>query len=123
MTRGPEGEQQAVPEAFRPTLSAVVEAIRGGANALRVPIPSVAPVDAGTIEQIESYLRDYGETPTSLRDATWQTSVARGMGGHWDVVVDLHTEESGESDLVLAAQITEIDEGGHIVEVHGVYVP
>ena len=79
-------------------------------------------VDASTASQIQDYLADYGETLVPLPDATWESSVSQWMGGHWDVVVDLFTEESGRSDLVLAARVFD-DRGSLQIVVDGVFVP
>lgn len=43
-------------------------------------------------------------------------------GTHWDVLVDLWTQEEGRSDLVLSAKITEVP-AGFSIKVHMVYVP
>ena len=44
------------------------------------------------------------------------------MGSYWEVLVDLHTLESGCSDMVLHGRMCE-REGGLRFEVHLVYVP
>ena len=112
-----------VPGPFRPGLLAIVEAFRHGDYGLQVPIPGVAVPDASTARQIERYIRDYGETLSSLPASTWQSSVSRWMEGYWALVVDLYTDEGGRSDLILAAQVFEDPGGKYRIEVMGVYVP
>jgi hypothetical protein len=73
-------------------------------------------------EQIRLYLDDFGETLTDLPDATWATSVALWQRSHWEVIVDLWTLESGRSDLVLDANVYEVDAHFRFV-VHAIYVP
>jgi hypothetical protein len=68
------------------------------------------------------YITDYGETLTELSEDTWKTSVAQWMGTHWDVLVDLRTIESGRSDMVLQAKVTETAKGFR-VKIYMVYVP
>lgn len=112
-----------VPEPFRPQIVAIIEAFRRGDYGLQVPVPGVDQPDASTAQQIEAYVQDYGETLSSLPASTWQTSVSRWMEGYWELVVDLYTDESGESDLILAAQVFEDEAGKYRIEVTGVYVP
>ena len=71
---------------------------------------------------IKKYIIDYGETLIELPDATWKTSVCQWMGSHWDLLLDLWTAESGESDLVLGARIFE-DGSKFRIEIESVYVP
>ena len=108
---------------FRPQLVAIVESFRRGDYGLQASIPGVGKLDASTARQIESYLLDYGEALSSLPASTWESSVSRWMGGYWELVVDLYTDEGGESDLVLAAQVFEEAAGKYRTEVTGVYVP
>jgi hypothetical protein len=44
------------------------------------------------------------------------------MDPHWEVLVDLWTVESGPSDMVLHADVFEV-ENGFRIEIHAVYVP
>ena len=45
-----------------------------------------------------------------------------GQDHHWDVLIDLSTQEEGRSDLVMQAQIMETNDG-YVVHVYMVYVP
>jgi DNA-binding cell septation regulator SpoVG len=107
---------------LRPTLRAIVGAFREGDFGL-AGMPSVSPVAPATRKQIQDYIAEYGETLAELPDETWSSSVAQWMGTHWDVLVDLWTEESGESDLVLSARVFETDDGSCRIEVDSVHVP
>jgi len=85
-------------------------------------VPKVAPVSDDTAAHIRDYVQDYGATLAALPEAPWETSVCMWAGNHWNVVVDLWTEEEGRSDLVLQLRVRE-NRVGEIVEVHMVYVP
>jgi hypothetical protein len=111
-----------IPTAWRPTLWAIVNAIVGVDASLEGGVPSVEKMSAATIDQIRSYIKDYGETVANLPDETWETSVAQWMGTHWDVLVDLWTVESGASDLVLSARVFEVN-GDFRIELDSVHVP
>jgi hypothetical protein len=114
--------QREVATAWRGTLGEVVRAFAAGDYALKRGVPFVEPVSPRAVRQIESYLKEYGETLVELPPETWQTSVSQWMEGYWDVLVDLWTAESGASDLVLSARIFE--RGAEFrFEIHGVYVP
>jgi hypothetical protein len=58
----------------------------------------------------------------SSPDDTWATSVSQWIDPHWEVLVDLWTVESGPSDMVLHADVFEV-ENGFRIEIHAVYVP
>ena len=117
-----ENAEHPVASAWRPTLCEIVKAFVRGDYALKQRVPSVAPVSAETARQIERYVADYGETLCELPEETWSTSVAQWTGSHWDVLVDLWTVESGRSDMVLDARVSETPDGFSI-EIHLVYVP
>lgn len=69
-----------IPEAWRPVLGRIVEALTQGDYELSTPLASVAPLSPSTSEQIREYLADYGATLIDLPDETWQTSVCEWMG-------------------------------------------
>lgn len=110
-----------VATAWRPVFEEIVEALRAGDFALS-SVNGVGPLDNKTKNQIENYLRDYGETLDLLPEATWDTSVAQWTGAGWEILVDLWTVESGESDLVISARVLEEDPDVRIV-VDSVHVP
>lgn len=111
-----------VPSAWRGPLREVVEAFVEGDYALNRGVRSVAPVAPNTADQIRRYIAAHGETLSDLPEETWASSVSQWMGTHWDVLVDLWTEESGASDLVLHSRVFE-SEGGFRIEIDSVHVP
>ena len=114
--------QRPIPVAWRQTFREIVAALVATDYRLEAQVPSVEPVSTETAAQIRDYLRDYGATLVELPEATWESSVCIWAGGHWDVLVDLWTQEEGRSDLVLHAQVVETHPGISVI-VHLVYVP
>lgn len=108
--------------AWRPTLREIVKSLSRGDYNLTARSQSVAPILAGTADQIKKYIADYGETLIELPDEAWETSVAQWMGTYWDVLVDLWTAESGESDMALSVRVFEVD-GAFRFEIVSVHVP
>lgn len=119
-----EHSQRPVASAWRPTLCNIVEALVQKNYGMVGSVGRVDPIPRETAERIESYIADYGETLTNLPEDAWNSSVSQWMGAHWDVLVDLFTEESGESDLVLHVRVFEHEKGtGYRYEVVSVHVP
>jgi hypothetical protein len=71
---------------------------------------------------IREIVADYGETLTVLPDDTWSSSIYMWMGDFWEILVDLWTEESGRSDLVLYLRFHE-STFGYEVDLRSVHVP
>lgn len=111
-----------IASAWRPTIRAVVQRLAAEDYALRQTVPNVTPLSAASSRQIEESITDFGETLVELPDETWECSVAQWMGTHWDILVDLWTEESGRCDLALQARVFEVGPGFRVV-VDMVYVP
>lgn len=107
---------------WRPVLKQVVGAFVKADYRLASGVPDVAPISAAKARQIRAYLKDYGETLVELADDTWKTSISRWMEDYWEVLVDLWTEESGRSDMVLSARVYETKVGFRF-EVLSVHVP
>jgi len=116
------GRQYPVARMWRPPLQAVIEALRAGDYSLRAEIPMVDRIEDAVARQIQDYVEDYGETIVGLPEESWSNSVSRWMGGHWDVLVDLWTSESGHSDLALSARVSS-DGPSYKIRIMGVYVP
>ena len=114
--------QRPIPPAWRHTFREIVSALVAADYRLEAQIAGVEPVSIETATQIRDYLRDYGATLVELPEATWESSVCIWTGSHWDVIVDLWTQEEGRSDLVLHAQVVET-QSDISVTVHLVYVP
>ncbi len=117
-----ENSAHPVPEAWRPAFREIVKAFAAGDYALTRAIRGVASIPVATSTQVKTYVGQYGEKLADLPDETWNTSISQWMGTHWDVLVDLWTVESGESDLVLSARVFEVDDGFRI-EIDSVHVP
>jgi hypothetical protein len=101
--------QKQIPSVWRGTLSAIVDAIREGDFQLARGIPGVPALPEGDARMIKENIEDYGATLVRLPEETWNTSACQWMEGYWDVLVDLFTEEEGESDLVLSVRVRESD--------------
>ncbi len=111
-----------VAEVWRPTIDTVVRRLAAGDFALEEAVAGVDPVSAETAKQIREYVEDYGATLAALDPETWKSSVSRWIGDKWEVLVDLWTEEEGQSDLVLHLSVRE-EGSGYRFEVYLVYVP
>lgn len=113
-----------VPEPWRDTFRTIVARVLAGDYELH-GIPGVRPLSPEVgADVLRDRIARYDEvTLIELPDATWDTSVAMWRGPHsWDVLIDLHTVEEGQSDLVLGARVTEIGDV-YVVEVEMIYVP
>ncbi|WP_421681207.1 DUF7668 domain-containing protein [Stenotrophomonas bentonitica] len=115
-----DGENEiAAPQAWRPTLAAIVDALIQGSEPALTQVTLQAPdVWASALESI----RAYGAHLKRLPDESWNSSVCIWYGDFWNVLVDLYTEEEGRSDLVLQAHVYEVGDG-YRYEVVLVYVP
>lgn len=115
-----DGENEiAVPQAWRPTLAVIVDAlIQSGEPSLPHVTLQAPDVWAGGKESI----RAYGAHLKSLPDESCKSSVCIWYGEFWNVLVDLYTEEEGRSDLVLQAHVYEVGDE-YRYEVVLVYVP
>ena len=107
---------------WRPTLVKIAKALAEGDYELARGIPSVAQVSKDTAQAMQEYVEEYGETLVDLPDETWDSSVAQWMGTHWDVILDLWTDESGSSDLVLNLRVFE-DGKWFRYEIDSLHVP
>lgn len=116
-------KQQPIPTAWRPTLSAIVEAVRANDFRRVGDIPQVAALNERMAASIKGNILEYGAHLVSVPEASWETSCCQWMDGYWDLMVDLFTVEEGASDLVLAVRVRESAASGYLFEVHGVYVP
>lgn len=116
-----EHEERQVPTLWRTTFLKIVEAFRQGDYSLN-GIPGVKPTSLKDAERMRGNVDSYGAHLSNLPDATWETSVCRWMGTHWDILVDLFTEEEGASDLVLFSKVYEKN-GSYEFEVDSMHVP
>jgi hypothetical protein len=98
----------AIPEAWRPILTAVVDSLVRRDAVIAAGLSAVEPVSPKTRQQCLDAINDYGDaTLISLPDETWNTSVCRWYGNRWNCLVDLWTEQEGRSDLVLDFDVVE----------------
>lgn len=114
-------EQQPIPNSWRPTFRDIAAAFAAADYGLVAGVSGVEPISTETATHIQCYIRDYGATLVALPEETWESSVCIWVGDHWDVLIDLWSQEEGRSDLVLHAHVT--DTPGFSVKVHLVYVP
>ncbi len=111
-----------IPEEWRPLFCEIVSAFVARDYSLNTGVLGVKTVSHDTAVHIEKYIQDYGATLTELPTETWETSVCIWLDGHWDVLIDLYTQEEGLSDLVLNVRVTE-EAYGFVFDIHMVYVP
>ena len=114
--------QQAVPTAWRHVLRAIANAFAKQDYGLINGVLGVEPVPSELADQIQNSIYEYGATLVELPDQTWESSVCMWYRTHWDVLVDLWTQEEGRSDLVLSVSVTEMPSGFGF-RLHMVYVP
>ena len=111
---------QAVPERFRPLLSALIHMIADGDVAAMRADPAIL-VGAG---DPLLWVRDYPGVVTALPPQGWDLADAVPADGRpdlWSVVIPLWPEAEGRSDLSLEATIEDRAEGA-IVEIGGIHV-
>lgn len=121
VTKNSENEGS-IPSAWRLPLKSIVDAFVRYDYRLQDGVAGVAPVSEDTAIQIRAYLQKYGAKLVSLPQDSWATSVCIWMGDYWNALIDLWTEEEGNSDLVLQVHVSEVDSRPHIT-VYMVYVP
>ncbi|OBU59278.1 DUF7668 domain-containing protein [Stenotrophomonas maltophilia] len=115
-----DGENEVpVPQAWRSTLTAIVDALIQGDEP---SLPQVSLQSPDVWASAQENIRAYGAHLRKLPDESWNSSVCIWYGDYWDVLVDLYTEEEGRSDLVLQVHVYEVGDG-YRYEVVLVYVP
>ena len=115
-----DGENEVpVPQAWRSTLTAIVDALIQGDEP---SLPQVSLQSPDVWASAQENIRAYGAHLRKLPDESWNSSVCIWYGDYWDVLVDLYTEEEGRSDLVLQVHVDEVGDG-YRYEVVLVYVP
>lgn len=115
-------DQRSVPKIWRSSFVEAIACFRSGDYRVTPRIPYVMPVSEESMVQIAEYIADYGDTLARLPDETWQRSVCLWTGSHWDVFIDLWTEEQGHSDMVLFARVFK-EADGYEIYLESVYVP
>lgn len=117
-----EENELAVSTYWRPVLTEIVSSFSAKDYLLSKGIEGVQPISEQTAQQIREYIEDYGESLAELPSETWSSSCSIWNGAKWEVIVDLWTEESGRSDMILHVEISESGYG-YLYEVYMVYVP
>jgi hypothetical protein len=113
-----------VPLCWRSTIRDIVEALVAGDYELKAGVTSASPIPPVIAEQIRSQIADYGELLSELPqgEEAWERSAAQWMDGHWEVLLDLWTAESGHSDLALSLRVFETGTS-YRFEIDSVHVP
>jgi len=115
-------QERPIPTAWRPVFREIVNAFVKQDYWLKGSESGVDCVSPDTATQVQNYIENYGATLVKLPEETWKSSVCIWSEGHWDVLVDLWTQEEGQSDLVLSARVTDAHPG-YAFQVQMVYVP
>lgn len=111
-----------VPQAWRPTLRAIVESLGRRDTVLAAGVAAVDPLSVEATQRCLQAVDEYGDvTLIALPEETWNTSVVQWHGDRWGRLVDLWTAQEGRSDLVLEAMSSRT--GLSTDRVHSVYVP
>ncbi len=110
-----------IPTIWRKVFYDIVESFKADNFTLDHDMNDVDSISDDEAKYNKNNILAYGESLGSLDGNTWETSICRWMGDHWDVLVDLNTLD-GESDLVLFATVR--DENGKFrYKVNSVHVP
>ncbi|MBO6730091.1 MAG: hypothetical protein JJ884_09270 [Maricaulis sp.] len=110
-----------VPTIWRAALADLANSLALSAPEIKAVTMRLKPVLPDDMRRISTNIQDYGCSLVPLPEASWETSVCRWLGGHWEVLVDLFTDAEGRSDLVMHVTVAEQD--GFLVSLHDVYVP
>jgi hypothetical protein len=116
-----EDQELPVPTEWRKPLADIVECLASGEFSKLSSLPAVSLEGGWGWQAIETYIRDYGCTLTSLPEESWRTSIYLWMGGYWEVLVDLFTVEEGRSDLALFVR-AHPRKGSYIFQIMSVHV-
>ena len=85
-------------------------------------IPNVNSLSTSDALHIQDYIESYGEKLIELPQETWDSSTYLWMGNHWDVIIDLWTLGEGQTDLVLSAKVSEVN-NQYVFNIGMIYVP
>lgn len=85
------------------------------------PTDRVEPIRPSTAKSIADNITAYGAPLAELNAATWERSIYRWMGGYWQFLVDLITDEEEVSDLTLHARLDDAPTAR--LKVQSVHVP
>lgn len=119
ITKG--NEEVSVPSDWRATLSLIVDAFVMK-NYELLGIRGVEPLSNEHAAAIGRTIAAYGSSLGRLSESTWNSSVSRWMGSHWQVLVDLNDSAGEQTDLVLFVKIID-HPGQYRFLVDSVHVP
>lgn len=113
-----------IPEAWRPTLSSLVDSLARRDALIGAGLPNVDPASPELSTHCHDAVDEYGDvTLVPLPEKAWDSSVAVWWGDdRWECLVDLWTAQEGRSDLVLHVNVVK-GEPGYQFSVYLVYVP
>ncbi|KXX69800.1 hypothetical protein [Flammeovirga sp. SJP92] len=117
-----EEDELPIPHIWRAKFRQIVSSFVEKDYKISEKIDLVNTVSGDTAQQIQEYIKDYGEVIVELLEETWNTSVYMWYEGYWNVYVDLFTESEGLSDLVLNVEVRERDDQ-YEFEIKLVFVP
>ena len=110
-----------IPRTWRAAFRRIADAfVAGDYELARHHVEGVAPVAPATAQHISASVSAYGDALAPLSDATWERSIYRWMGGHWQMLVDLTTAAEPVSDLTLHARL---EGDGLRLEIDSIHVP
>lgn len=116
-----ESRQRPIPTEWRSTIGSIVSRLLLDERSA-MSLPHLCVVCSEQRARIANSIADYGARLVELPEECWASSVCQWMGGYWDALVDLFTEEEGRSDLVLSLHVRE-GGGEYLFEVMSVHVP
>lgn len=114
--------EQPIPSEWREVLALIVEDIRRRGLKSKMVRGFECEVDSKDVNFIYENVDAYGDTLTPLPDDAWRTSICRWMGRYWQLLIDLFTDEEGQSDLVLFVDAYE-NGNSYRFQVRSVHVP
>ena len=117
-----EENQMPIPSVWRSTIFDIVERLKEGDYKLKRGVLGVSTISTNDASKIAENIADYGVRLTTLSKETWDTSVCQWMQDYWEVLIDLYTQEEGESDLVLSVRVYE-EASSYIFKIQSVHVP
>jgi len=82
----------------------------------------IRPIDAAIAKANFANIQEYPDATGPLNEKSWDTSIYIWMESHWQVLVDLSTEDGKSSDLVLHIRIYEVGNSFEF-EPGMIYVP
>lgn len=117
-----ENIEQAIPTAWRPVLSEIVDKIRNRSLRSGEILGFKCNIEPQVIDSIYYNVDSYDDLLVKLPEDAWRSSICRWMGGYWHLLVDLFTDIEGASDLVLFVNVYETEALCRF-EVQSLHVP